>query len=35
MPEEEKTERLRGLKETVRDLDVHNWADGFLDALQQ
>ena len=35
MSEEEKTERLRGLKETVRDLDVHNWADGFLDALQQ
>jgi trehalose 6-phosphate synthase len=35
MPADEKTERLGGLKDTVRDLDVHNWADGFLDVLQQ
>ena len=35
MPHEEKTERLRGLKQTIEELDVHNWADGFLDALHR
>ena len=34
MPPAEKTERLSGLKKTVRKLDVHNWADTFIDALQ-
>lgn len=33
MPSTEKKERLTGLKQTVRDLDVHNWAGAFLDAL--
>jgi trehalose 6-phosphate synthase len=33
MPGDEKKERLRGLKGTVEQLDVHNWADGFLDSL--
>jgi trehalose-6-phosphate synthase len=35
MPEEEKKTRLRSLKATVRKLDVHAWADGFLDSLEQ
>lgn len=35
MPHEEKTERLRGLKQTIETLDVHNWADGFLAALHR
>ena len=35
MPEDERRERLDGLKSTVERLDVHNWADGFLEAMQQ
>ncbi len=35
MPHEEKVERLRGLKRTIETLDVHNWADGFLEALHR
>jgi trehalose 6-phosphate synthase len=33
MPSDEKKERLDGLKQTIDDLDVHNWADNFLTAL--
>jgi trehalose 6-phosphate synthase len=33
MPSEEKKERLKGLKQTIETLDVHNWADNFLSAL--
>ena len=35
MPLEEKEERLDGLKKTIDELDVHNWADNFLNALQK
>ena len=35
MPDEEKKERLDGLKETIDTLDVHKWANAFLDSLQQ
>ena len=35
MPLEEKKTRLDGLKETIDELDVHNWADNFLNALQK
>ncbi len=34
MPEEEKQERMQALKRTIEELDVHNWADDFLDALR-
>ncbi len=33
MPEDERRERLEGLRQTVARLDVHRWAEGFLDAL--
>ena len=33
MPTDEKKDRLRGLKQTIEELDVHNWADNFLTAL--
>lgn len=35
MPEQEKKDRLDGLKKTIDDLDVHNWADNFLNALSR
>ncbi len=35
MPEKERKERLASLKSTVRKLDVHDWADGFLNALRR
>jgi len=35
MPTDEKKERLTGLKHTIEDLDVHNWADNFLTALNR
>jgi trehalose 6-phosphate synthase len=35
MPADEKTERLDGLKQTIERLDVHRWADAFLDSLQR
>jgi len=35
MPSEEKQKRLDGLKQTVRDIDVHVWADNFLGALRR
>ncbi|MFO8100431.1 MAG: trehalose-6-phosphate synthase [Salinibacter sp.] len=35
MPHAEKTERLQGLKKTIETLDVHRWADGFLEALRR
>ncbi len=35
MPEDEKRDRLSGLKQTIEDLDVHNWADNFLTALNR
>lgn len=35
MPSDEKQKRLKGLKKTVDELDVHNWADNFLSALQK
>lgn len=35
MPEQEKKDRLDGLKETIEDLDVHNWAGNFLSALNR
>lgn len=34
MPVEERRERLARLRETVRALDVHQWARGFLDAFR-
>ena len=34
MPTAEQRERLTRLKERVRALDVHRWAEGFLDALE-
>ena len=34
MPDAEKRERLSGLKATIEDLDVHKWADGFLNSLR-
>jgi len=34
MPEDEKRERLSGLKATIEELDVHKWADGFLNSLR-
>lgn len=34
MPEEERRDRIRALKSTVADLNVHQWADGFLDRLR-
>ena len=33
MPDEERRDRIRALKSTVADLNVHRWADGFLDRL--
>lgn len=35
MPADEAKTRMAHLKATVRDLDVHRWADGFLQALNQ
>jgi trehalose 6-phosphate synthase len=35
MPLDEKKKRLDGLKQTIEELDVHNWADNFLTALQR
>ena len=35
MPDDEKRERLQGLKETIETIDVHVWADTFLDALHR
>ena len=34
MPEDERRERLNQLRETVRSLDVHRWAAGFIDAFR-
>jgi trehalose 6-phosphate synthase len=34
MPEAERRERLGKLRETVEQMDVHAWADGFLDSLR-
>ncbi|PSR02495.1 MAG: trehalose-6-phosphate synthase [Bacteroidetes bacterium QS_8_68_28] len=33
MPDEERRDRIRALKSTVADLNVHRWADDFLDRL--
>lgn len=33
MPDDERRERFVQLKETVRTLDVHRWADGFLESF--
>ena len=33
MPDDERRERIQKLKETIRELDVHKWADDFLDRL--
>jgi len=33
MPSDEKRERLHSLKRTIETIDVHVWADNFLDAL--
>jgi trehalose 6-phosphate synthase len=33
MPPEERRERIQALKATIRELNVHQWADGFLDRL--
>jgi len=35
MPISEKRERLAGLKKTIEQLDVHNWADKFLASMRQ
>lgn len=35
MSDEEKKKRLKGLKRTIEELDVHNWADKFLSALNR
>jgi len=35
MPSDEKRERLHGLKRTIESIDVHVWADNFLDALHR
>lgn len=35
MSDEEKQKRLKGLKRTIEELDVHNWADKFLSALNR
>ncbi len=35
MPLNEKRERLSGLKTTIEALDVHNWADKFMDSMRQ
>lgn len=35
MPLSEKKERLAGLKATIEELDVHNWADAFMDSMRQ
>jgi trehalose 6-phosphate synthase len=35
MPKPEREERLAGLKTTVEELDVHNWAGNFLDSIQK
>ena len=35
MPADEKKERLDGLKATIETLDVHKWANAFLNSLQQ
>jgi trehalose-6-phosphate synthase len=35
MPTDEKKDRLRGLKHTIEDLDVHNWANNFLSDLNR
>lgn len=35
MPEAEARERMRSMRETVRRLDVHRWAQGFLAALEE
>jgi trehalose 6-phosphate synthase/phosphatase len=35
MPQEEKKERLASLRSTVQTLDVHAWADGFLNELKR
>lgn len=34
MPNDEKKARLSGLKETIEQLDVHNWADNFLSSFR-
>ena len=33
MPDDERRERIQKLKERIRELDVHKWADDFLDRL--
>ncbi len=33
MPEEEKRVRMRGLRQRVRDSDVHHWANSFIEQL--
>ncbi len=33
MPAAERADRLRHMRASARALDVHGWADGFLDAL--
>jgi len=35
MPLNERKERLAGLKETIDNLDVHHWAEGFMDSMRQ
>ena len=35
MPLNEKQERLVGLKQTVERLNVHHWADNFLESMRQ
>jgi trehalose 6-phosphate synthase len=35
MPTDEKKDRLKGLKQTIEELDVHNWAGNFLTALNR
>jgi trehalose 6-phosphate synthase len=35
MPRNEKRERLTGLKSTIEELDVHNWARVFMDSMRQ
>ena len=34
MPPEERRRRMRAMRTTVLEHDVHRWADGFLDALR-
>ena len=34
MPEDERKRRLQGLKGSIEELDVHKWADNFLNSIQ-